>query len=298
MKKLEELSHAQRERLAFIDFSLSYFGEVTRADLIAKFQTGLAAATRDFATYKDYAPNNMELVHQTKSYHRRDSFNPLFEHNAESILYGLSKGLGDGISSPIELSQSCIGAISLVHPGSETISTIMRAITQQTALNCEYVSLSSGSKQRVIVPHALASNGKRWHVRAYDRDSGSYRDFVATRFRQLSIVDTPIAASEKRESDKQWNRIVDITLIPHPKASFKEAIELDYSMENGELKLEIRAALVGYFLNQWSVDCSDEHILDANRHHLALKEIQSIFGVENNHLAPGYEQPNRCIEER
>ncbi len=291
MKKLEELPHAQRERLAFIDFSLNYFGEVTRVDLINKFQTGLAAATRDFATYKEYAPDNMELVHQTKSYHRKDSFKPLFEHNAESILSGLSKGFGDGLSSPVELNHTCINATSLVHPASETISTLMRAITQRAVLACEYVSLSSGCKERMIIPHAIVNNGKRWHVRGFDREAGSFRDFVTTRFKSVSIVGEKARTYEQKEADKQWNRIVDIVLIPHPKLACSEAIELDYSMSNGELKLEVRAAYLGYLLNYWSVDCTKDHSLEPHKYHLALKFSESLYDVESANLAPGYVQP-------
>lgn len=40
--------------------------------------------------------------------------------------------------------------------------------------------------------------------------------------------------------------IVDLILIPHPKMQHPEAIELDYSMEDGKLGTEYRAALVGY----------------------------------------------------
>lgn len=46
MKNLDDLPRAQKERLAFIDFCLNYYDEISRADLIARFQTGLAAATR------------------------------------------------------------------------------------------------------------------------------------------------------------------------------------------------------------------------------------------------------------
>ena len=75
---MDDLTHAQRQRLAFIDFSLQYFGQVSRQDMITKFATGLAAATRDFQLYKTLAPDNMQLVHQTKSYHRLNSFKPLY----------------------------------------------------------------------------------------------------------------------------------------------------------------------------------------------------------------------------
>lgn len=289
MKNIDDLTHAQRERLAFIDFSLNYFGIVTRTDLIDKFQMGLAAATRDFSAYKEYAPVNMELVHQTKSYHRKSSFQPLFHHDANVILSNLSKGFGDGISQPSQRSSICHDAITLVKPSSDVTSVITRAISLAKAIDCQYVSLSSGNKRRVIVPHSLVSNGNRWHVRAYDRDTNTFRDFVATRFNTIELNESQIEDHEKKEFDKQWNRIVDLTLIAHPKLVHPEAIELDYQMTNGKLELEVRAALVGYFLNRWDVDCSNEHNLDANLYRLALKSKESIFGVENNCLAPGYQ---------
>ena len=142
---LDALTHAQRERLAFIDFNLQYFGQVARADLIQRFKTGLAACTRDFSSYKELAPQNLVLSHTTKSYHRLDSFKPLFEHNAESILSALCRGFGDGLSSGVQPSSYCQDATRLIHPNSETIATIMRAITSKLALECQYTSLTSGT---------------------------------------------------------------------------------------------------------------------------------------------------------
>ena len=69
-------------------------------------------------------------------------------------------------------------------------------------------------------------------------------------------------------------------------------------MTGGELKVEIRAALVGYFLRYWSVDCSRTHALDSNQYHLALKEVESIFGVENIQLAPGYQADKRGLDSK
>jgi hypothetical protein len=66
VQRLAQLSHAQTDRLAFIDFSLQFFGHVARTDLIKRFKTGLTASTRDFSTYKELAPHNLILRHQTK----------------------------------------------------------------------------------------------------------------------------------------------------------------------------------------------------------------------------------------
>lgn len=50
-QRVESLSHAQRKRLAYIDFRLYFFGEVGRPDLIDRFSVAPAGATRDLALY-------------------------------------------------------------------------------------------------------------------------------------------------------------------------------------------------------------------------------------------------------
>ena len=300
---MDSLTHAQKERLAFIDFSLQYFGQVARADLIQRFKTGLAACTRDLAAYRELAPQNLKLSHHTKSYHRTDSFQPIFEHNPEAILTGLCRGFGDGLSNGIQASEHCLDATRLVHPKSETIAAIMRAINNQQAISCEYTSLSSGLSKRELVPHTIVNNGHRWHVRAYDRRSKEFRDFVCTRIQNVSNIyqthaqltelnPIKISTNELKAADQQWNHIVGVVLKPHPSIEYPQAIELDYGMEKGELVLEYRTALLGYLLRQWNVDCTEKATLIGNEYQLWLSNVshvkKELKGITDLVIAPGY----------
>ncbi|MFT4926311.1 MAG: hypothetical protein ACI8WB_002409 [Phenylobacterium sp.] len=297
MPTLDSFTHAQRERLAFIDFNLQYFGQIARADLIAHFKTGLAACTRDLASYRQLSPANLVLVHQTKSYHRTEQFNPLFDHNPEAILTGLCRGFGDGLSNGIRPSDVCIDAVKLVHPDSEVIAAIMRAIKQRYAFSCDYASLSSGLTQRELVPHSIVNNGHRWHVRAFDRKSQQFRDFVCTRLQNVAIIKEPTATVQHLAFDKQWHKIVSITLTPHPALKHKQAIEMDYGMTDGGLVLEVRAALLGYLLRHWNVDCSVGHQAYKKEYQLALANPESLQGVDNLAIAPGYcLESEECLE--
>ncbi|MFU8783995.1 MAG: WYL domain-containing protein, partial [Aliidiomarina sp.] len=65
---LENLSFAQRQRLAYIDFSLLFKGSIYRNDLVQRFAVGLSAGTRDFNLYKELAPNNLYYDSQEKRY--------------------------------------------------------------------------------------------------------------------------------------------------------------------------------------------------------------------------------------
>lgn len=285
---LEELNYAQRERLAYIDFCLEYQGQIARADLIQRFKTGLASCSRDLALYKELAPDNAVLKHETKRYFRAKKFLPIFKHDPESILKALSRGFGDGISQSLEPSSICFDAIRLIHPDSNIIGSIMRSIHGGTALKCEYESLSSGTTDREIVPHAIVNNGHRWHVRAYDRKTSSFKDFVCTRFSKAEVIDNTITSKEMPEADLAWHNIVALELIPHPNIKHKKAIEMDYGMTNGVLTLEVREALVGYLLRQWNIDCSKEASLTGHEHQLFLNNLKSLSISDSLTLAPGY----------
>jgi hypothetical protein len=285
--KLAGLTHAQKDRLAFIDFSLQFFGHVARTDLIKRFKTGLAASTRDFSTYKELAPRNLILKHQTKSYHRMDDFRAVFKHDPEVILTSLSRGFGNCMAAGVQPSEQCFDAVRLIHPNVAIIASIMRAIHNNQAIKCGYVSVSSGETERALVPHSIVNNGHRWHVRAYDRKGNSFRDFVCTRFTFVDQIQGAVHVHEASPYDQQWQQIVDIVVVPHPKIKQSKAIEMDYNMSDGRLSMQLRAAVAAYVLRQWQVDCSVDHSENQQSCQLALANPKVLELIENISLAPG-----------
>jgi hypothetical protein len=59
-------------------------------------------------------------------------------------------------------------------------------------------------------------------------------------------------------------------------------------MENKVLELNVRAALAGYLLRRWNVDCTKEASLESGEYQLWLSNRQSLYGAENLAIAPGY----------
>lgn len=287
MSRLDELNHAQKQRLAFIDFCLQYFGSISRQDLISKFATGLAAATRDLALYRELAPDNLQLVHPSRHYQRQAQFKALFAHNPQAILSGLAQGFGDGLSQPLAPSQVCIDAQQLIQPDTNVIAALMRAIQQHAALTISYVSTSSGESVRQIVPHSLVNNGQRWHVRAFDRKNQLFTDFVVTRIKQVRAEHQDAAAHELAAADNAWLTPIELQLIPHPSLPHPEAIALDYRMQQGRLKLNSTAALAAYLLRSWSVDCSEEHKIRSGVCQLALENLEVLNQLEHLSIVPG-----------
>ena len=289
--RLEQLTQAQRERLAHIEFTLMFKGEAGRQYLTDRFNVAPSVVTQDFARYRDLAPNNATYDEKKRLHLKTRQFKPLFQYDVVRTLATLSQGFGDGFLGKTKLPTTCEAPFHLNKPDLVTVAALSEAIHKQRALTIEYISLSSGTQKRTIVPHTLIDNGLRWHVRAFDRKTSEFRDFVLTRIQKIhSTNETTSNLDESTETiqwDKQWNRIVELDIIPHPQLKHPEAIELDYDMKNGLLKIELRAVFVGYLLRLWNIDCSSEHNLQGQEYHLALSNPEALYGVENANLAPG-----------
>lgn len=292
--RLPEMTQAQRDRLAFVELRLRFVGEIRRQDLVTRFGIQAAAATRDIAQYKELAPGNMEYDTKGKVYVRAAWFRPLFDFPAERILTWLSQGYGDG--EPIRW-KGVVAQEGTSLPGKidlDLLSVLTRAIHQGAAVEVAYRALSSGLTTREIVPFALADSGLRWHVRAFDRRSGEFRDFVLGRLDAARILPGPVADHEKPDQDIQWNRITELELVPHPaNVQHPDTIEAEYGMDGGVLKVRARAAMAGYLLRRWNVDCTEDHSLKGGEYHLWLRNRQALYGVTNLVLAPGYGEPSK-----
>jgi len=292
--QVQDMTQAQRDRLAFIELRLWFAGDIRRQDLVSRFGVQSAAATRDMALYKELAPNNIDYDPKGKAYVLGADFNALFDYTPARVLSWFSEGFGDGEPTRIKPWIICDTPSRLTQPDLNTLASVTRAIYQQCPLQIEYHSISSGQSVREIIPFALLDNGLRWHVRAFDRKSQEFRDFVITRIKQPVVMKgVPVEAHERSDQDIQWTRIVEIELVPHPDQPRPEITEMDYGMRDGVLRMKLRAATAGYILRQWSVDCTPDHSLRGHEYRLWLKDHLAIYGVRNAVLAPGYRSPDQ-----
>lgn len=290
-QRVETLSHAQRERLAYIDFRLYFFGEIGRPDLIERFGVAPAGATRDLALYREIAPQNITFDGSNKIYRIGQAFTPLFDHASQRVLSALALGFGDGVNGATQPLLPCESPTALSNPKMDVLAPICRAIHTKRPVAIRYHSMTNGESERVIVPFALVDTGLRWHVRAFDRKSGEFRDFVVTRIKAPTLVDEEPKASERPDNDIQWTRIVELELVPHPRLARPEIIKMDYGMTDGSIRMRVRAAVAGYMLMRWSVDASPDHSLKEEQYRLWLRDPLALYGVENAKLAPGYRAP-------
>lgn len=293
---LSALSQAQQARLAFIDFRLYFLGEIARKHLQDKFGIAAAATTRDLALYKQLAPDNLELNGRSKTYLIQAGFQPLFDHPFERVMSLLSEGFGDGVDAATQPMLLCETMPILNRPKLSDMAAVTRAIAQRQVVRLKYFSHGSGLSERELVPFALVSDGLRWHARVFDRKRQRFGDFVITRMENVTVLrdaqpNSAVAPHERASEDHQWHRMIDLELMPHPLNLQPETVQRDFGMTNGKTTVRLRAAIAGYMLQQWHVDCSpDRHIAD-RAFRLCLADPLQLYGVETADIAPGYRSP-------
>lgn len=296
---VEALSQIQRERLAYIEFRLYFLGEIGRTDLSKRFGVAPAAATRDFSLYRELFPENIEFDNTSKLYVISDHFQPGFEHVPERVLTALSMGFGDGVNPAVGPLIPCEVPVTLNRPKMDVLAPLTRAIHLHKPLKVRYTSYSSGESEREIVPFAIATDGLRWHARAYCRSKRRFTDFVVSRMAEPTVLmEDTIQPDERPSADIQWNRIVELDLIPHPDRDHPEIAALDFGMTGGVLHLKLRAAMAGYVLRQWHVDCSADHKLTDKAFRLWLSDPLTLYGVESADFAPAYTRPETSVPDK
>lgn len=273
---VQEGGGARSERLSHVGFRLFCLGEGSRADILGRFDAAPTVAMRDLARYRTLAPNNIRIDGGTKTYPAIDDFRPLFEHSLDRVLSALPKSFGGGLGGAANGLVPCEYPAPITRPVIDVLAAVIRAISGRRALSVPCVAT-----EREIVSLALADNGLRWLVRAFDQRMSSFRDFVLMRIRTLWFVSD--ARGVRRSRHPMVPRCVPDPDFPRP-----ELAALDYPMTDGVLRIRAGAALVGYVLRQWSVDCSEGHSLRGPEYRLWLRNRVAREGVDSASIALGY----------
>lgn len=252
-----------QRRLEFIDFRLHWERMVNRSDLVEFFRISPQQASADLARYARLAPNNLEYDKSLKTYRASAAFKPAISRSdARSYLddiVGLSVGLLSSGTSFIGWQPSFDIIRYPARPiPTDTLRRLMWAIRDGDELKISYQSMRRPAPtRRWIAPHALASDGQRWHVRAWCHENGDFRDFVISR---IQGVGDRRKSAVSGADDELWHTCVDIIIAPRAGLTEgqRRAIEVDFSMSRGRLKLSCRKALAFYLLRILQLDRSPD----------------------------------------
>lgn len=293
----------QYKRMRFLDFLLAFRGWFTRQDLIEEFRVAPAGATRDISEYKGLTSMghiesfNVDFDDSLKRYVRKDSFEAQYPISFERGISLLKRALYTGhigTEDPIPMESPA----RLSSADTDILSVFSRAISNGTCLEVKYGSLSSGDTSRKMSPHAFFESETNWYVRAFCYKRDQFRSFKLTRFSDIKPIDEERCSASDPINDEQWQRWVNLILEPHPTQK-RDVLARDYRMGKvvrGDTVLsecakevKVRAAVCGFWLQHWNVDCSDNGELGKkdSRYQLRLVNPETLYDVESAGLAPG-----------
>jgi len=140
---LDDLKHAQRERLIFLDRCLTWRGMANRRDLIERFGISTAQAALDFRVYLGLARSTPPIYDPVrKTYIAASEHEPLAPSGLTEAFDILA---GDDESTP---------SAALPRPERKadrrTIALLHQAIRSRKALHVRYTSMSSGELARTV----------------------------------------------------------------------------------------------------------------------------------------------------
>ena len=274
---LAEIKWATQQRLQYIEIMAFYCGVVTRNDVARAFGISDPAATKDLNLYGRLAPDNLIYKQSHFGYVPGPNFKEcIADLSPEAVLPMIANNLssmngpyGDDLIFTIPAESLPIPARL---PDKVITAQVLRAMAQKKRLRINYRSLSDRESEftRIIEPHSLCHNGLRWHIRAYNEETFDFRDFVLSRIARAEMTDE--AAESSREFDEEWVETLTLKLAPHPGLPENKRLNLlmDYGATGEVITIVIRRALLGYLLQQLSVDTTDDHSLNPHAYQLIV----------------------------
>ena len=210
------------QRLEFIEFRLFWEGRVNRSDITDMFGVSVPQASSDLAQYRELAPTNIHYDASEKRYLPTPDFHPrILKPNAERYLAQL-KAISEGvIALPdtwiMELPDVDVAPIPTRRVEPHALRQFLTAIRSKRSISIEYQSMNDlrpDPMWREITPHAFASDGLRWHLRAYCHIEHVFKDFIISRCLQIGEMGEPLADPSE---DTAWSTFFEVILIANPR---------------------------------------------------------------------------------
>lgn len=243
-------------RQAQLELLLIWEGRLNNARVRELFGLSAVRASEWIREVRARHPRWMRWDSKTRSYHAtldlyrhcRDGVRQL--EIAASLARYLSL-VGLPPAGPSEASGRVLwgGFPDLSPPQPQIFAVLTEAARVQRAVRIIYGSMREPSPhERTILPHSIVRAGRRWHARAFCRNSNEFRDYALGRVLEAQLLDEP---AERREADDAaWCARVPVHLVAHPHLSLAQAalIRREYFNETAGRTVTCRAALVSYFL--------------------------------------------------
>lgn len=291
MTERDDIRWGLARRFEFIEWRAYWVGRVNRGDLEERFGVSTPQASADLGAYLEAAPGNIEYDPKEKAYLPTEAFSPKFLRvSADRYLLQLNAILNGAVPANETWFGSLPPAAVMevtrsVEP--DILRRILFAISRRQEIDVEYMSLTN-ARLRSIAPHSLGFDGHRWHTRAWCPEHRDFRDYVLSRI--LSVKGGRPSDSDPTY-DCEWNTEVELKIIAHPDldAAQRAAIERDFGMEKGVLKIATKAALAFYLIRRLNLDSEGDQ-LRAERRQIFLVNRAEVEEAQRMAKAKSREQ--------
>lgn len=263
----ENLKHAQRARLEYLDRLFFWEGAATRASLIKRFGISNAQAALDFRTYLAEVPKDgLHYDASSRQYLANESFERL-----------------TGKASTFELEQLLSGSPSPAfdhlpdlqrNQDLRVLRPLYRAFRAKEATKIIYQSMREPEPlTRWIAPVRFASDGVRLHVRAWCFERDDFRDFHPARIDpERSFTSYKSADAVPRDDD--WFTWAILKLKPHSRLTKPQqrVIRTEFGLTSDTLEVRIRKALEFYTKRRWGLEQEEPRLELLSVEYLPMSE--------------------------
>ncbi|WP_404378618.1 WYL domain-containing protein [Caenispirillum salinarum] len=237
-----DLNVRRTERLVYVEERLFWTGRVNGADLMVRFGISKGQASADLARYRGMQSAPVLYDPKERAFVAPEGMKAVLTRPDMDGLMNLMR------SDPMTADD--VMDLGFLTPVSRRVDlaiarSVVRAIIGRRSLAVTYYSLSSGRRDKVLSPHALATDGMRFHARAYDHDRQRFADFVLGRM--AGATDAGPSHADP-DGDTAWFEIEHLALVPNPAFpdGKRRAVEMDYGMKGGKLVYPVRHAMLLY----------------------------------------------------
>jgi hypothetical protein len=237
-------SWSERTRLMFVERLLYWRGYINRRDLMARFEISAPQASNDLVNYTTLAPENCAYNVRTKRYEAAEKMRlVLGPVEAGTDLFELESALRtqEGVDFTLRAERPMRAAAEGL------MRSLSLAAHRGESVEVRYFSVNSGTARwRRISPRGFGHDGLRWHVRGWCHADEVFKDFVVGRIQ--GAPRKPLLCPAREVADADWVESVTMVIEADPglAPNRRKALEMDYGMSRGKLRVAVRRAMVTY----------------------------------------------------
>ncbi|RIJ27789.1 WYL domain-containing protein [Henriciella algicola] len=245
---LDNLKHAQRQRLLFLDRCFTWRGVGRRRDLTDRFGISTAQAANDFRAYLSLVEDAPEYDAQLKAYVAKRHHRPLAPSSMQDVFEVLDTSSEDELPAALPRANRWLDTHVAI--------ALHDAISNKRKIKISYTSMSSGeTAPQWIAPTRFTFDGETIHFRAYSFKRGEFRNFHPSRIEPK--IDYPTGEIKAPlPFDLEWHTLSVIWLRPSVYLSSAQAavVRREYGFSDDLLKVEVRKALEFYIDRRWGLN--------------------------------------------